>query len=474
MRDMSDCSTAMESIIRKPLVTGEDPSCHMVTETVCRATERKAGRGWYIFFGITCLGMLALAASVVHLFWEGVGIWGNSNIFGWAFDITNFVFWIEIAHAGTLVAAVLLLFRQKWRTSINRIAEGMTIFAVLAATIFPAIHIGRPWFAYWLFPLPNEMQMWPNFKSPLEWDVFALHTYLLVGVVFWYVGMIPDLATLRDRAKSKFAFYAYGFFALGWRGSARHWQHYEKACLLLAGIATPTVFSTAGVVSLDFATSILPGWHSTMFPPYFLVGAIFSGLALCLNLLLVVRSIFGFHDIVTRHHIDICAKFMLFTSFLMAYFYIVEFFAVYYSGSPYEAFWNLNRMFGDYAWAFLIVIACNILIPQTFWFKKLRNNFLWLFIAAILINIGMWFERFVLVVGSLSKTFLPGTWAHYTPTVWDVLLFIGSCGLFFHLFALFVRFLPMVNMAEVKSVLPHTPHHPSPKTTDQPPHTPAS
>jgi Ni/Fe-hydrogenase subunit HybB-like protein len=440
-------------IKRPPLVTSDTPTYEYVTETVCQATERKPGRGWYMFFGLTCIGMGILFVSLGRLFYEGVGIWANSNTFGWAFDITNFVFWIEIAHAGTLVAAILLLFRQKWRTSINRLAEAMTIFAVLASVIFPAFHIGRPWLAHWFFPLPNEMDLWPNFKSPLEWDVFALNTYLLIGLVFWYVGMIPDLATLRDRAKNKWSFFAYGIFALGWRGSARHWQHYEKTCLMLAGLATPTVFSTAGVVSLDFATSILPGWHSTMFPPYFLAGAIFSGLALCLNLLLIVRSIFKFHDIVTEHHIDICAKFLLFMSLVMSYFYLLELFAAYYSGNLFEAFWNANRVLGDYAWAFVISVVCNILIPQTFWFKKLRKNFLWLFLAAILINIGMWFERFVLVIGSLSKTFLPSSWSHFTPTLWEILLFIGSWSLFFHLFALFVRFLPMVNMSEVKSAM---------------------
>jgi len=329
----------------------------------------------------------------------------------------------------------------------------------MAAAIFPAVHVGRPWFAYWLFPLPNQMLMWNNFKSPLEWDVFAVNTYLSIGIIFWYVGMIPDFATLRDHAKTKIGKFAYGLVALGWTGSARQWVNYERACILLAGIATPAVFSTAGIVSLDFATSILPGWHATIFPPYFIAGAIFSGFCLCLNLLIMVRSIFNFKDLVTDRHIEICAKFILFTSIIMAYVYIIEFFTVFYSGNPYERFWNWNRIFGPYGWAYWAMVILNIAIPQTFWFKKLRTNIIWLFIAAILINIGMWLERFVLIVTTLSRTFMPSSWGYFIPTFWDISLFVGSIGLFFFLFCLFVRYLPMINMAEVKTVLPQADPH---------------
>lgn len=450
----------VDPVDRRPaLVLGKNPTFGSVTEMVASKANRKVGPGWYIATGVSGLGVLLLVIALAYLFWEGIGIWGNNNRVDWAWDITNFVFWIEIGHAGTLIVAILLLFRQRWRMSINRIAEGMTVFAVLAAAIFPAVHIGRPWFAYWLFPFPNQMSLWTNFKSPLEWDVFAVNTYLSIGVIFWYVGMIPDFATLRDYSKNKLAKLIYGILCMGWRGSAKQWVNYEKACLMLAAIATPAVFSTAGIVSLDFATSILPGWHSTFFPPYFIAGAIFSGFCLCLNLLIMVRSIFNFKDLVTERHIEICAKFILFTSIIMAYVYVVEFFTIYYSGNPYEKFWNWNRINGPYGWAYWTMIICNILIPQTFWFKKLRTNVAWLFIAAILINLGMWLERFVLIVTTLSRTFLPSSWGYFIPSFWDLATFLGSVGLFFHLFCLFVRFLPMVNMAEVKSVMPQADPH---------------
>lgn len=444
---------------RPPLITGNTATFHAVTTSVASKIGRKVGPGWYLATGISGMFVGLLMVALGYLFWEGIGIWGNNNRVDWAWDITNFVFWIEIAHAGTLIAAILLLFRQRWRASINRIAEAMTIFAVLCAAIFPAVHIGRPWFAYWLFPIPNQMNMWTNFKSPLEWDVFAVNTYLSIGLIFWYVGMIPDLATLRDYSKNKFAKIAYGIFAMGWTGSARQWVNYERACILLAGIATPAVFSTAGIVSLDFATSILPGWHSTFFPPYFIAGAIFSGFCLCLNLLIMVRSIFNFKDLVTDRHIDICAKFILFTSIIMGYVYVIEFFTIYYSGNPYEKFWNWNRINGPYGWAYWAMVICNIAIPQTFWFKKARKNLVWLFVAALLINFGMWLERFVLIVTTLSRTFVPSSWGYFMPTFWDLATFLGSVGLFFHLFCLFVRFLPMVNMAETKTMLPQSDPH---------------
>jgi molybdopterin-containing oxidoreductase family membrane subunit len=444
---------------RIELVTYEKPSFSKVTDTVCTIAETQPSKGWYLSLLISGAWTAVFFAILAYLFWEGIGIFGNNHYADWAFPIINFVFWIEIAHAGTLIAAILLLFRQKWRTSINRLAEAMTIFAVLVAAVFPAIHVGRPWFAYWLFPLPNQMDIWTNFKSPLEWDVFAVNTYLLVGLIFWYVAMIPDLATLRDRAKNRLAQIIYGIFAVGWRGSARHWLHYEKATLLLAGIATPTVFSTAGVVSLDFATAILPGWHSTFFPPYFLIGAIFSGFSLCLNLIIMVRSVFNFKHLITEHHINICAKFILFMSCFMAYIYIVELFTIFYSGNPYEEAWNYNRIFGPYGWAFWVMLFGNVIVPQTFWFKRCRQNMLWLFLAAILINVGMWLERYVLVVSTLSRTFLPSAWGVFSPSCWDILLLIGSFGLFFFLFTLFVRYFPIINMAEVKSVMPQAHRH---------------
>lgn len=464
MSNSNLCETkAAEAVqTRAPLVWGKNPTFHNITETVASKVCRQVGLGWYLVAGLSGMGIVLLMIALGYLFWEGVGVWGNNNVVDWAWDITNFVFWIEIAHAGTLIVAILLLFRQKWRMSVNRIAEGMTVFAVLAAAIFPAVHIGRPWFAYWLFPLPNQMSLWPNFKSPLEWDVFAVNTYLSIGVIFWFVGMIPDLATLRDYSKNKYARMIYGIACMGWQGSARQWVNYERACILLAAIATPAVFSTAGIVSLDFATSILPGWHSTFFPPYFIAGAIFSGFCLCLNLLIMVRSIFNFKDLVTERHIEICAQFILFTSFVMAYVYVIEFFTIYYSGNPYERFWDWNRMHGPYAWAYWTMVFCNIAIPQTFWFKKLRTHVVWLFIAAIIINFGMWLERFVLIVTTLSRTFLTSSWGYFIPSFWDIATFIGSISLFFHLFCLFTRFLPMVNMAEVKTTLPQAdPHAPT-------------
>lgn len=439
--------------LRAPLI-GKGTTFSTVTETVASKANRKVGRGWYVATGISFIGVLMLMVSLGYLFWEGIGIWGNNNAASWAWPITNFVFWIEIAHAGTLIAAILLLFRQKWRSSINRLAEGMTIFAVLTASIFPVVHTGRPWFAYWLFPFPNEMLLWPNFKSPLEWDVFAVNTYLLIGIIFWYVGMIPDFGTMRDYSKNKFAKLAYGFLALGWQGSARQWINYDRACLMLAAIATPTVFSTAGIVSLDFATAILPGWHSTFFPPYFIAGAIFSGFCLCLNLLIMVRKAFHFKDLVTDYHIEICAKFILFMSIIMAYVYLVEIFTAFYSANVYEEFVAWNRANGPSSWAYWSMIVCNIAIPQTFWFKRCRHSIWWLFIAAILINVGMWLERFVLIITTLNRTFLTSSWAQFIPTKWDFMTFIGSIGFFFFLFCLFVRYLPVVNMAEVKSVIP--------------------
>jgi len=444
---------------RAPLVLGNETFAS-ITDTVARPIESKTPLAWYICFAIS-LGMLSLlGVSIAWLFWEGIGVWGNNSPVYWAWDITNFVFWVGIGHAGTLISAVLFLFRQKWRTSVNRFAEAMTIFAVMCALIFPGIHVGRVWTAYWLLPLPNQMDAWPNFRSPLLWDVFAVSTYGTVSLLFWYTGLIPDLATLRDRAKSTIARVAYGIFALGWRGSNRHWLNYEKAYQILAGISTPLVLSVHTIVSFDFATSQLPGWHTTVFPPYFVAGAIFSGFAMVINLMIIARWVFKLENIVTMRHFENMAKIILLTGSLVGYAYAMEFFIAWYSGNPYESFAFINRATGPYAWAYWTMVSCNVISPQLFWFKKIRTNLWALFIISIFVNIGMWFERFVIIVTSLHRDFLPSSWAYFTPTVWDVTTFIGSWGLFFTMFCLFVRFLPMVAIAEVKSVMPEAdPHH---------------
>ncbi|MFN7951200.1 MAG: NrfD/PsrC family molybdoenzyme membrane anchor subunit [bacterium] len=438
---------------RAPLILGTH-DFHSITEAVAAPIENRAPLGWWICLAVA-LGLLAIfGLSIAWLFWEGIGIWGVMVPVGWGFAIVNFVFWVGIGHAGTLISAVLFLFRQHWRTSINRSAEAMTIFAVMCALIFPGIHVGRVWVAYWMFPLPNQMGMWPNFRSPLLWDVFAVSVYGTVSALFWYVGLIPDLATFRDRSKTKVRKIAYGMFALGWRGSARHWQHYEAAYLLLAALATPLVLSVHSIVSMDFAVSQLPGWHTTIFPPYFVAGAIFSGFAMVTTLMLITRVAFKLEHIVTMRHLENMAKIMLLTGSLVGYAYGMEFFIAWFSGSPYEQFIFINRAFGPYKWAYWIMIGCNVLSPQVFWFKKLRTSVPVLFLMSITINIGMWFERFVIVASSLHRDFLPSSWGYYRPTVWDFATLAGSFGLFFTMFCLFVRFLPMVATAEVKTVMP--------------------
>jgi molybdopterin-containing oxidoreductase family membrane subunit len=440
---------------------------HSITEAVARPVEAKTPLAWWFFFlpSLALLGLLGVAVS--WLFWEGIGIWGLNVPVGWAWDITNFVFWVGIGHAGTLISAILFLFRQKWRTSINRSAEAMTIFAVMCALIFPGIHVGRVWVAYFMFPLPNQMGMWPNFRSPLLWDVFAVSIYGTVSVLFWYVGLIPDLATMRDRAKTAIRRRVYGFFALGWRGANRHWQHYEVAYLTLAGLATPLVLSVHSIVSMDFAVSQIPGWHTTIFPPYFVAGAIFSGFAMVITLMVICRSAFGLDQIITLRHFDYMAKIILVTGTMVGYAYGMEFFIAWYSGNPYEMFTFINRATGPYAWAYWTMVSCNVISPQVFWFKKARTSIPILFVMSIFVNIGMWFERFVIIVTSLHRDFLPSSWSYFRPTVWDVSCLLGSFGLFFTMFCLFVRFLPMVATAEVKTVLPQAdPHaHPPPERT---------
>ena len=447
-------NTGVDPTARARLVVG-DNDFHSITEKVCRIPEtRETPKAWWILLAISSSLTLVLFSMIGYLITTGIGVWGLQVPVGWGYAIVNFVFWVGIGHAGTLISAILFLLRQRWRTSINRFAEAMTIFAVICAGIFPGIHVGRIWLAYWLFPIPNQMSMWPNFRSPLLWDVFAVGTYATVSLLFWYMGMIPDLATLRDRATTKVRFYFYGILSLGWRSSNRHWHRFEFAYLLLASLATPLVLSVHSVVSFDFAVSIMPGWHTTIFPPYFVAGAIFSGFAMVVTLIIPTRKIFKLEEIITLRHLENMAKIMLATSMMVGLAYSTEFFIAWYSGNAYEAFTFLNRAFGPYAWAYWTMVSCNVLVPQIFWFRKLRNNTVILWVASVLINVGMWFERFVIVVSSLSRDYIPTSWGYYRPTIIDVLTFVGSFGLFFTLFLLFVRFMPMVGMAEVKGVMP--------------------
>ena len=447
-------NTGDDPVVRARLVVG-DNDFHSVTDKVCGIVEQpKPPRMWWAAFAAASSLTLVLFACIGYLVTTGVGVWGLQVPVGWGYAIVNFVFWVGIGHAGTLISAILFLLRQRWRTSINRFAEAMTIFAVVCAGIFPGIHVGRIWLAYWLFPIPNQMSMWPNFRSPLLWDVFAVGTYATVSLLFWYMGMIPDLASIRDRATTKLRFYIYGVLSLGWRSSNRHWHRFEFSYLLLAALATPLVLSVHSVVSFDFAVSIMPGWHTTIFPPYFVAGAIFSGFAMVVTLIIPTRKYFGLEEIITARHLENMAKIMLATGMMVGLAYSTEFFIAWYSGNTYEAFTFLNRAFGPYAWAYWTMVSCNVLVPQIFWIRKLRNNTLVLWVASILINVGMWFERFVIVVSSLSRDYLPTSWGYYRPTAIDVLTFIGSFGLFFTLFLLFIRFLPMVGMAEVKGVMP--------------------
>ena len=437
-------------------------SFHHITDSISRVTEQKAPRGWWILFLASLSLTGVMGACLAYLVTFGVGSWGNMSPVAWAWDITNFVWWIGIGHAGTLISAILFLFRQKWRTSINRFAEAMTIFAVIQAGMYPGVHTGRPWFDYYMFPLPNQMGMWPNFKSPLMWDIFAVSTYFTISFLFWFTGLIPDFATLRDRSTTKIRRMVYGFFALGWRGSNRHWRNYERAYLILAGVSTPLVLSVHSVVSFDFATSVIPGWHTTIFPPYFVAGAVFSGFALVMTLLIITRTVFQMQDIVTIKHLELMNKFMLGTGTLVGYAYAMEFFVAWYSGNPYE--WHVfrhNRLWGGpYWWAYWSMITCNVLVPQFYWFKRFRTSLPFMFVASILINIGMWFERFVIIATSLHRDFLPSSWGYFSPTWVDIGLYAGTFGFFMTLFLLFIRWMPMIAIAEVKGTLPQAdPHH---------------
>ncbi len=441
-----------------PLVEGP-ATFGSITRDISIITERKPPVLWYYAFGGALIFLMTFFVSVGFLLWEGTGIWGINVPVSWGLAIVNFVWWVGIGHAGTLISAVLFLLRQRWRTSINRFSEAMTIFAVICALVFPGIHVGRIWVAYWFAPVPNQMSMWPNFRSPLLWDFFAVGTYFTVSLMFWYVGLIPDLATLRDRAKTRTRQLIFGILALGWRGGNRQWKHYELAYLILAGLSTPLVLSVHSIVSTDFATSLLPGWHTTIFPPYFVAGAIFSGFAMVMTLTIIARKIFNLGHIITMYHMENMAKVLLVTGLMVGYAYSCEFFIAWYSGNDYEAFAFINRAFGPFWWAYWSMIFCNVVVPQLFWSKKMRTSIPVLFVASILINIGMWFERFVIIV-TLSRDFLPSSWDYYSPTVWDWLTYLGTFGVFFTFFLLFLRFLPMISMAEVKGVLPQAnPHH---------------
>ena len=416
---------------------------------------KKTPIGWFVGFAISFSLLMVMLVTVAHLLFTGIGIWGNNIPIGWAFDIINFVWWIGIGHAGTLISAILLLLKQQWRTSINRFAEAMTLFAVACAGMFPILHMGRSWIGfYWLMPYPNTMGLWPNFKSPLIWDVFAVSTYATVSALFWYVGLIPDLATLRDRAQNLWVKRIYGFLSLGWRGSAMHWQRYEIAYLILAGLSTPLVLSVHTVVSFDFSAGIVPGWHATIFPPYFVAGAIYAGFAMVLTLAIPLRKAYGLEDFITMRHIENMAKVMLATSLIVAYGYSMEAFMAWYSGNTYERFMMWNRMFGPYGWSYWLLIFCNVFVINTLWIKKLRTNTVYLFVVSLIVGVGMWLERFVIIVTSLHRDFLPSSWGSYRGTPWDYSMFFGTIGLFLTLFFLFIRFLPTISIFEMRTLVP--------------------
>jgi Ni/Fe-hydrogenase subunit HybB-like protein len=414
---------------------------------------RKTPKWWIFGFAVTFLMTMMLLYAVTYLFVIGVGIWGVQIPVAWGFAIVNFVWWIGIGHAGTLISAILLLLRQQWRTSINRFAEAMTLFAVACAGLFPVLHLGRPWVAYWLFPYPDTMKMWPNFRSPLVWDAFAVSTYATVSLLFWFVGLLPDLATLRDRALNKPAKIIYGILSMGWRGSAVHWHRHETASLLLAGLATPLVVSVHTIVSFDFAYGIVPGWHSTIFPPYFVAGAIYAGFAMVLTLAIPVRKLFGLEDFITMRHLDNMGKVLLATGLIVGYGYMMELFTAYYSGNQFDKYIALDRMGGAYAAVYWCLIACNIVTPQFLWFRKVRSNVGALFAIAMVVNVGMWLERFVIVVTSLHRDFMPSAWGMFYPTRWDWATLFGSIGLFLALLFLFIRFLPLISIFEMRTLV---------------------
>ena len=444
-----------DSTITPPAVIGAGQTFASVTDKISSiALTKRTPLGWFIGAGISFSITLGLFYTIGYLVVTGIGIWGNNIPVGWAFDIINFVWWIGIGHAGTLISAILFLLRQQWRTSINRFAEAMTLFAVACAGLFPLLHTGRPWLAYWMLPYPNTMGVWPQFRSPLIWDVFAVSTYASVSLMFWFVGLIPDLATLRDRAKRRTAKIIYGMLAMGWRGSARHWHRYETTYALLAALATPLVISVHTVVSFDFAIGIVPGWHATIFPPYFVAGAIYAGFAMVLTLSIPLRKFYGLEDFITMRHLRNMSKIMLATGLIVAYGYMMETFMAWYSGSTYERYMVMNRFKGPYAGMYWLLIACNVVVPQVLWIRRVRHSVAALWVISLVVGVGMWLERFIIIVVSLHRDFLPSSWAMYKPTFWDFSMFIGTIGLFMSLIFLFVRFLPMISISEIRGILP--------------------
>ena len=442
-----------ESALREPLILGHK-TYGDITRDIVSPIENKAPRGWYILISIAAVIAVYGVGCIMYLISKGIGTWGLNKTVDWAWDITNFVWWVGIGHAGTLISAVLLLFRQKWRMAINRSAEAMTIFAVIMAATFPGIHMGRIWMAYWVFPLPNQFgSLWVNFNSPLLWDVFAISTYFSVSLVFWYIGLIPDFATIRDKVTRPAMKKAYSILSFGWTGNAKAWTRFEEVSLVLAGIATPLVFSVHSVVSFDFATSVIPGWHTTIFPPYFVSGAVFSGFAMVQTLLLVMRKVMRLENYITVKHVEYMNIVIIVTGSIVGVAYITELFISWYSGVEYESYAFINRATGPYWWAYWAMMTCNVISPQVFWFRKLRRNLLFTFIMSIVVNIGMWFERFVIIVTSLHRDYLPSSWTMFHPTWVDVGVFLGTIGIFFTLYLLFARFFPVLALNEVKSIL---------------------
>ena len=442
-----------EAAIREPLILGEK-TYGDITDDVMASVVGKASKSWWIAFGIAAVMALWGIGCILYLIGTGVGTWGLNKTVGWAWDITNFVWWVGIGHAGTLISAVLLLFRQKWRMAINRSAEAMTIFAVMMAAVWPGIHMGRIWLAYFVFPLPNQFgSLWVNFNSPLLWDVFAISTYFSVSLVFWYIGLIPDFATIRDKVTQAVPKKVYGLLSFGWTGNAKAWNRFEEISLVLAGLATPLVFSVHSIVSMDFATSVIPGWHTTIFPPYFVSGAVFSGFAMVQTLLIIMRKVMHLENYITRKHIEYMNIVIIVTGSIVGVAYLTELFISWYSGVEYEAYAFLNRATGPYWWAYWTMMTCNVLSPQIFWFKKLRTNIMFTFFMSIVVNIGMWFERFVIIVTSLHRDYLPSSWTMFHPTFVDIGCFIGTIGIFFVLFLLFARFFPVLPLNELKSIL---------------------
>src|SRR5262245_17930095 len=429
-----------------------NPACRRVTDDVARPLETWPEKGWWACFAAAISALALGVGCVSYQIATGIGTWGLNRTVGWAFDITNFVFWVGIGHAGTLISAILMLFRQQWRASINRSAEAMTIFAVICAALFPLIHMGRPWMFFFAIPYPNQRgPLWVNFRSPLIWDVFAINTYLTISLVFWYIGMVPDFATLRDRAAGRVKRFVYGLLSLGWNGSHRTWSRYETLCLILAALATPLVISVHSIVSMDFATSVLPGWHTTIFPPYFVAGAVYSGFGMVMTLLILTRSVMRLHEYITARHLDAMAKVMLLTGSIVGFSYGTEFFAAWFSGNLYERATIFGRALGPFAWAFWTMVVCNVVVPQFLWSRRIRAHVPALFVISILVNVGMWFERFVIIVTSLYQSYLPATWTSYRPTFIEVGTLVGSFGRFFTCFLLFIRLLPMMAMWEIKA-----------------------